>query len=421
MVGEILFRFTGSRPELIPLVRQAGIRHAVTAGGAEFDAACRAAGLNPLPASTFAYVSWAELRGDFGGRIPVLTEGNWPGISRGGNRSGPDDETASASRQPWVDANSYWAGCLRALAPGRPALLGYLPDEKAGVTPERVIPYDTLELALVDAWAGGGNYLLSLEARFERDLLAKNPQALQAWRSLGRTCAWLRENQTLFGRPAIPIVTALVEPGAESAELVNLMYRQNVSPALAPAWAPPPPDPERIRALVACGIRPPAPPQRDAILAHAGRGATVVVDTGDEPPWWRVSGLKLVRDEDDREQFTLGRGRVYGYKTRILDPSEFAFDVIDFVHHRNRAVRIWNAPAVIALAAGSGAGRASVCLVNYGSPAGAEFPARVQGVFQSAVLLRPESAPLELKAVKRGTTTEIQVPELRRLGVVEFS
>jgi hypothetical protein len=49
-----------------------------------------------------------------------------------------------------------------------------------------------------------------------------------------------------------------------------------------------------------------------------------------------------------------------------------------------------------------------------------DFPARVQGHFSRATLVRPEAAPLTLKTARRGSTTEVFVPELLRLGVVVF-
>jgi len=66
-------------------------------------------------------------------------------------------------------------------------------------------------------------------------------------------------------------------------------------------------------------------------------------------------------------------------------------------------------------------GKAVMRLVNYGSPVDMDFPARIQGVYTKAVLLRPEAAPLELKAARRGNTTEIRVPDLRRAGLIVFS
>src|SRR4051812_9259824 len=55
--------------------------------------------------------------------------GLWPGIRRPPTVPGRGDETASASREPWVDANGYQVGYLRALHPDKPPVLAYLPDK----------------------------------------------------------------------------------------------------------------------------------------------------------------------------------------------------------------------------------------------------------------------------------------------------
>jgi hypothetical protein len=147
-------------------------------------------------------------------------------------------------------------------------------------------------------------------------------------------------------------------------------------------------------------------------LAHAQAGASVVVN-GD---WWQNSSLTKVRSQEDRDFYRLGRGQVVAYQKGIDDPSEFALDVIDILTHPRRAVRLWNAPAVIALATGQGL----LHCVNYGSPAGWDIQARILGTFTKATLVRPEAPSLPLKAVRRGATTEVTIPELRRLGVVVF-
>ena len=150
-------------------------------------------------------------------------------------------------------------------------------------------------------------------------------------------------------------------------------------------------------------------------MAHAdAAGGIVIVASGQ--PWWRVAGLKQVRSEKDREYYALGKGQVVAYRRPIADPSEFALDVIDIITHKRRAVRIWNAPAVIALATG---GRL-LHLINYGSPIDMDVQARIQGHFTKATLMRPDAAPVSLAPAKRGTMTEVQVPALKRLGVVVF-
>jgi len=83
----------------------------------------------PQTFTTFAESEWppSTARRDLAGHSP-----------RSG-RDGPDTEVASASREPWIDANGHVVAYERALYPDKPVLLGYRPDD-------RIIPFDTLEL-----------------------------------------------------------------------------------------------------------------------------------------------------------------------------------------------------------------------------------------------------------------------------------
>jgi hypothetical protein len=216
----------------------------------------------------------------------------------------------------------------------------------------------------------------------------------------------------LLGLPVFPQVTQLVELGAETPEVAKLMYRRNVSPALEPAAKPPVPDPQRRLALVAVDLKKPADEARNRILAHADAGAFVVVN-GD---WWRTSRLKLLRKDEDRDVYVLGKGQIVAYRDAIADPSEFAMDVIDLITHKRRAARLWNAPSVVAIASGKGV----LHCVNYGAPAGTPIQARIQGIYSKATLLRPDAETVPLKVARRGTTTEVMIPNVRRLATIVF-
>jgi hypothetical protein len=400
---DLIARWPDPRPGDIPLLKSVGIGAMVTAGAPpEFArAGIEAVSLPALPLGEFSRAAGPA----------ALREGLWPGVTRAPGVAGRGDETASASREPWVDANGFWVYYLRALFPRRPALLAYEGDFK-----ERVAPYSSLELALIEARVAGGNYVLALDPRYRKALAAGEDKALAAWKSLGQTAAWLREHDGLWGQPVFPAITLLVEDGDETAELANLMYRRNASPALAPAANPPAPDPARRQVVVAANLRGPLSPR---VLTHAEAGATLVTDA--KPP----QNLKSLRSEPDRDFYVLGKGKVIGYKEKVADPSEFALDVIDTLTHGRRAARLWNAPAaiVVATACPENApvrGKALLIAVNYGEQPAADFPARIQGHFATATLLRPEAPPAPLKTARRGSTTEVFFPALNRVGVVVF-
>lgn len=334
------------------------------------------------------------------------TDGLWPGVRQSAKRGrGRDVEVASASREPWVDANAYLVEYHRAL--GSPGVLAY----GAGDRTDLEVPYDTAELALIEARVAGGNYIVDLPPRFRAGLALQEPKAMAAWRHLVTTAAWLKANRGSMGHPVLPKVTALVEAGPATRELANLLHRRGASPALASAERVPRPSAE-ILVLVAAGLK-----QVPALaFAHATGGATVVIDRA------APEEAKLMREEADRGFYSMGRGTVIAYKKKIVDPSEFAMDVIDVVTHKRRATRLWNASAAIPLATmGSRQGEAILHIVNYGSPTTEELQARIQGHYAKATLLRPEAGPQELRASRRGTGTEVFVPSLQRLAIVRFS
>ena len=368
------------------------------------------------------YLKPAKIRWRVAPAQAVLRAGQWPGVRSGPSLSGEDTEVASASREPWVDANSYLVAYLRGIFSERPAWLGYRPDREAGIARGRAVPYETLELALVEAFAAGGNFVLTMEEAYRTALVAGDPRASAAWRSLGETSRFLRQHADLFRRASRARVAAVAGTLEQSGELLNLMYRRNLCPLVISSEAVPALDPRRFRAVVAANIPPPAGANLSRILDYARAGGLLITApaAGARRGWWLVPEAAKIRSDPDRDFYALGKGRIIAYHDPIADPSEFALDVIDAAGVRTRDLRLWNAGAVVGLAAEDpGAGKTYVTLINYAGPRDDDFPLRVEGIFQRAAMLEPQAAgPRELKAVKRGSATEITVDRLGRCGLI---
>jgi hypothetical protein len=422
---DLIVRWPAAKAAHVPLLKRAGIQAILLReADAEVSQACRNAGIETALEASLQTVKLSQLPEKDPGSYVSLASGLWPGVSRAANkRNSPDDETASASAEPWVDSNGYWIHYLRALYPNSAPVLAYEANEASGIRDGRVVGFETLEIAYAEARAAGGNYILSVEPSYREALLKGDPAAGTAWERLGRTASWFRLNDTLFRSPAQPAITALVEPGRATAEIANLLFRRNGSPRLASASAPPAPDPG-ILALVTTGLRTVSPEIAIRLLAHAERGSTVVTDDPSPQAWWRgARGLREVRKQEDRVFYSLGKGTIVAYNKRVANPSEHALDVIDIVTHPRRPVRIWNSFTVIALASNIGV----LHLLSYASGGGrrgggngSEIQVRMQGHFAKARLLQPGEAPKELENAKRGSTTEVFVPQFDRVATVVF-
>ena len=167
-----------------------------------------------------------------------------------------------------MDQNCYLVGYLRALYPGQPAVLGYLPDARCRRGAGRVIRYESHELALVEAWVAGGNYVLAPDARYREGLLKGAQDALTAWRRLGKTAAWLRANVALFRQPALPLDYGAGGPERQCRSRSPTCATGSTSPR---RWwtlrIPPHADPRRRLVIAAAGIE---TPQGEVAKPHSG-------------------------------------------------------------------------------------------------------------------------------------------------------
>ncbi|MBS1871641.1 MAG: hypothetical protein JSU00_00395 [Acidobacteria bacterium] len=401
-------------PKHVPLLAGAGVTIAVSPPHAAFEAACRTAGIGVAHEADMRIAATVEEAA----KTPsaAVKAGLWPGIQR------QDPQTASATRSVWLDQNCALVNSIRALHPTAPRVLAYVADKQAGVSEGQLIPYDGIELALVDAWVAGGNYLMTPDPRLLKGVLGGVPEALAAWKHLGKTAAWLRANEPLFRELPLPVVTVLADSDM-SQEIANLSFRQSVSPRVVNAANPPAPDPAHCQVLVAVSIDKPSPAAARRILSHAEAGASVVVDGAGKDAWWRSDALKPARSDAEREFLTLGKGQVVAYKADVEDPGSLALDVIDILTQKRRAARVWNANAALAIAtsAPAGQGAAALHVINYGRPAQWPVLARIQGAFRRATLLTPDDPPAEIPIGPRAGGSEVSIPKLRRVATVVFN
>ena len=467
--GDVVVSWSaGLETKHVQLFREGGVTAVVLpwpggAATAEFARACRAAGITPIAQLSSSQEVEAARAAGFGGvaieaegalsdekalrsflaglkglealvflkpeqldwRVApaqaVLRAGQWPGSRGGPGMRRGDQDVASASREPWLDANSYLIAWLRGLYPDRAAWLGYRPDEAAGLKKDRVVGYESLELALVDAFAAGGNVVLSIPEKYQAGLAAGEERALAAWRAMGQTARFLKQHADSFRQPGAARVAVAAGSFEQSGEVLNMAYRRNACPVVFSASAVPLLDRDRFRVVVAANIPPPAGANLKRVLEFAQGGGVLIAAPGaaGDPAWWLTPGARKIRSDEDRDVYSVGKGQVIAYREPVQDPSEFALDVIDALGVRTRDLRLWNATSVIGLLNRAPGGKLSLTLINYGYPREFEFPVRVEGVFGKATLIAPGGdAPRQLKAVKRGTGTELTVDRLGRLALI---
>jgi hypothetical protein len=336
--------------------------------------------------------------------------------------------TAGATESVWLDANTSLVAQLRALHPGRRAVLGYRPDKDGGVPETRSVPVRSAEVALADAFSAGGNVVLSLPWNYREGLLKEDSRAVEAWKSLAAVHAFVRSAAAIADAPLAGRTAVLCGSIEESGEILNLAFRKNLCPVAMPAAAPGALTAERFDVVAAANVvMTQAAVENVARFAVSG-GAVLAAPAGTEKaPWWTTRGWKKLRTEEDRDVYAAGEGVVYGYHTLILDPGAFALDLKEVAGQRsepgvglkNLDLRIWSADTVLGVLHRLTPASLAVVLTAYGNLPRHDFLISVRGRYRRGSIRQagsPTAQPVELMA--RAGRVEINLAQLSRVAVL---
>ncbi|MGH9373678.1 MAG: hypothetical protein ACRD15_19330, partial [Vicinamibacterales bacterium] len=325
-------------------------------------------------------------------------------------------QVSSRTAQPWIENNEAWLRIMGSTQRDRPPILTYpwvpitLSDTDEGPALENYL------VAIAEAGSFGGDLLLPLHERFQRNLLLGLPQARAEWNQIRSYLQFYASNLTVHYEPIVDVAVVTAEPML-SFEVMNLLARHNVpfeliAPARLPAL-----DLSRFDLLIALDA--PTAPQVEAMAAFARKGGSVVVTKpADKAPW--RSDAPLVTS-DERITYEFGEGRVVEALRAIADPNSFALEVRQLLGRERRVIDIWNGITVLtAPYQEPGGGTVLVTVLNYAhQPLPVQL--RVRGLFSQVRYESPEEPTAQLAYQHRDGYTEFVLPALRIGGRVFLS
>lgn len=351
---------------------------------------------------------------------PVAVPGgcSWPRVDAGGK----DGATSGPTGLPWIESNGWRVRLARAMTPDKPVWVRHakLPENTA--LPLRSEAY---LLAVADAAAHGGRWMVELDAELRRSLAAREPRGLAAWRELVSTAEFFERHAgwaSMQPQGALGIVSDFA--GANefvATELLNLLGRRQVGYRIIPTHRA---SLDNARGLNALLYAAQAAPSRELMVlfaAFARAGGLAIL------PAAAASSLPQgVAEADAHPGFQVrgeGQGRIAVAKQNWDDPYTVARDVHMLMSRRHDHVHLYNAPSTNSHATISPDGaRAVVQLLNYSMRTPAwPVTLAVRKRYRHARLWTPgASGPAELKMIGESEWLEMPLPPFSVYAAVEL-
>ncbi len=363
----------------------------------------------------------SQLRQRLGSRgirvLAIEERGKWPHIRTNWvTKRNEVLQVSSRTAQPWIEQNAALVRIAQASQPDSAPLLNYpwrpitLSDIDEGPRLEDYL------VAIADAGSVGGDLVLPLHERFQKNLLLGKPLARQWWMEIRRYIEFYSWNLPNRYRPLANIGVVTADPMV-SFEVMNLLARHNLPFEIIA--------PER---LAARGLTPfnvlivlsqPPGPQLDLLSEFARKGGTVVLaGVQGSFPW--QSGTPAVKT-DEQVSYTLGEGRVVELLKGVGDPNAFALDVRRILGRERRVIDVWNGITVLTAPYEEPDGASvMVTVLNYAhQPLPVQI--RVRGTFSVVQYESPEERAALLPYRHIAGYTEFLLPALRIGGRVFLS
>jgi hypothetical protein len=389
-------------------------------------ATARSAGLSavameavPPGAAGIPVIAWAK-SGEalWGANSPVLcvADGFWPGV--------PQEKTPTGgpTNLPWVDSNGALLAMAQALAPDKAVWIVVDPPKKAKLTVENYL------LAVADAAAYGGRWLISLDDQMRAGLAAKSTQAVEDWKRVTDALAFFEQNKATrtyerMGRLAV--MSNFSEPDRFFGEdALNLFPRLREpfrviprSQALAASF-------NGLQGILYVDQEPPDPKLRQKLIAFVNGGGTLFVRS----TWPNPEGSPIQLSSAEAYLLfnvrSLGKGRLAVAKEDKPDTYFTCMDIQNIMSHRGDPSRLFNGASMNYFSQASPQGRQGVIhVLNYSRRPGSDDAlVYLKTPYQSARFVSPEIAsPVALQWVpQEAGGAELSLPRISVYGAVQM-
>ncbi|MGQ9634228.1 MAG: hypothetical protein ACUVXB_08260 [Bryobacteraceae bacterium] len=331
---------------------------------------------------------------------PVLVvEGAPPRVVQMG-----DTAEATPTGGLWIDSNLWLVRSLHAVRAGRSIWVWHEPQAEDSTAYLR---------SVADAAASGGRWIVVLGGKLRSGLYRKEPQPLALWKQVNdwlrffeKHAAW-RESGP-YGRVGI-VLDAAGPNVAQSEEYLNLITRRHIPYRVIERSSLSAQSLEGLRAVLAFDLAPPSEAERSLLAEFARKGGLLLGG----PSWGKPPA------NQSYQVAAVGEGEIAVYNDDAPDPQGVARDLNDLLTTPELGLSVFDAPSVLAYAAGAGAGKPLVIhLVNYASRPAEKVTLWISERFESAQLLRPDAPPLALPVKRGAERTEVVVPNLSVYGAL---
>ena len=264
--------------------------------------------------------------------LPV-TDNVWPGVTP----IRRDEPTAGPTGVPWLDSNGWYIQLARARAKAPVWILVDPPGK--GVLNARSYP-----LAVCDAGAAGGRWVISLDDALRAGLAGKNAAADATWKSVSDAVSFFDRHREWRSYRSLGVVGVISDFSGEnydfSGEILNLSSRRDLLCRVLWNLGKGVPDLAGLKAAVWADSAQPSPQVRKSLLSFVQQGGLLI--TG--PKWGTegTAGASVHRRFDVR---ALGKGRIAIAKEALSDPWSFVIDVQLLLSRANDVAKLFNASA----------------------------------------------------------------------------
>jgi hypothetical protein len=351
--------------------------------------------------------------------VTLLGDCSWPRVVAGGK----DGAASGPTGLPWIESNGWRIRLALAMNSDKPIWIrhGKLPEKTA-----LPLPPEAYALAVADAAAHGGKWIVELDAELRRGLAAREQRAVATWRQMVSTVAFFELHPAWASMRPQGVLGVISDFAGENefvgTELLNLLSRRQVGYRIIPAHRAIMGETRGLNALLYAAQTAPSRDLMVLFVAFARAGGLVIL-----PAAAASSVPPGVAEADVHTGFNLrgvGQGRIAVAKHNWDDPYAAARDVHVLLSRRHDHVHLFNASSMSSHATVSPGGASAVVhLLNYSmrAPASPVTLAVRERYRESRLWMPGASGPVALKMTGEADWIEMPLPPFSVYAAIELS